>query len=283
MKAKLYGNIDKPVVAVIGSWDPLLTPHQQLFDQLSRYASTALNQSLVILIDPPPALFLNDSSNWQIYDDVKTRIALQGFYGVNGTLLINFERDDIDKSAATFLGYVQEYVQLSELWIGARQSLGPGPEGAFQAIERWTQNQGISMKLLTKVSFANSSLAGLCREVRQLLKIGRLAEAAKIVGRPPIWIRPESGKVTLSWHSGDYIAMPIDELGRLSYGSPICINLVAEDRGCSSFEWPDFKVKCLAFISGPADNCEENLKLMDFAAGNNLPYLKNLLTNQRSM
>jgi FAD synthase len=74
MKCYVHGSIDKPAVAVIGVWDPLLPAHKRLFEDIRARARAQSLTALVIAIDPDPVRFLWGASSRPVYNDVHTRI-----------------------------------------------------------------------------------------------------------------------------------------------------------------------------------------------------------------
>jgi FAD synthase len=249
MKGFLYGRLDAPAVALIGTWDPLIRGQEQIFKDLSYYASSVSLTSLVIMLHPPPPSFLpNNPLEWPIYDDPKTRVALIDACGIDGILLLHFERRDLDLPAKDFFNVVLSHVTLYELFLGAHQTLGRGPEASNEVVAKLAKELSIRLERLPP--FTEGYLG---RRARDLLRRGLLRESILIVGRPPIWRRPPRGELRLAWPPGEYLSSPVDSPTALPNVLPTRTQLVAEEDGFSTVKWPDYQSEWLAFIAGPAD------------------------------
>jgi FAD synthase len=248
MKATVYGKIVGPAIAVVGVWDPLLQAHQELFEQVCCQARRNGLTSLVIVIDPDPALVMRGAGKWPVYDDVQTRIQRLFTVGIDAVLHLRFVQDDLNAGVAEFFTLVAVHATLAELWLGAHQTIGRGPNGSQQAIVEAAERRGIQVQRLPLVRLMPPPY-----DIRQSLAAGRVAEVVSLVGRPPVRSRPRSDLRRLAWRPGQYQAVPLPGLTAAASASPIEIELVERPRGLPVFQWPDRGIKYLAFVSGPAD------------------------------
>jgi hypothetical protein len=247
MKATLFGHLDRPAVAVVGVWDPLLPGHRDLFRSISAYTREANLAPLVIVLDPDPARFVWGVAELPIYNDVRWRIAEIRRCGMNGVLLVRFRKADLLASAEQWLELVATRVPLAELWLGARQTLGRGSGGTFEAVAALGQQNGICVKRLSFVPLRTY-------DVREHLAAGRIQMAEDLVGTPPIWGRPRSGFLRLAWCPGRYRAVALTSAVQEEPTAPefeVCG--VPESNGLARFEWPNPRIRYLRFVSGPGD------------------------------
>lgn len=249
MKARLHGPNNKPVVAVVGAWDPFVSAHRGLLNQLSRYATRTSLTPLAIILHPHPASYLHGAEEWPDYDDISSREALMASCGVSATLPIQFSREDLDAGAEDLFQVLEKHVVLQELWLGAHQSLGSGPTGSHDTISALTKSRGIVLKRLRQSrALANGGTA------RALLKKGLLSEASKIVGHAPLRRRPSSGMLHLAWPPGKYHASPIDHPLAVRSANSLEVWLGSSRPGAvPAVAWPDSSVEWLTFVAGPAD------------------------------
>jgi FAD synthase len=253
MKTVLRGSAARPAVAVVGAWDPLVPAHEDLFRSLRVFAQEALLISLVVVLHPHPAKFLHRSAEWSAFDDLQTRLAIIRSCGVDAAIIVRFTRRDLNAGARELFDVLRSHVHLEELWLGAFQSLGVGPNGSHQAIHEITQRDGIRMQLLPL------SRSALCSgEARRFLSEGHLTAAIRIVGRPPVWSRPKTNELRLGWRPGPYWAVPLAEPTAQPERNPIRVELVARGSGCPTLVWPSRDIRWLAFIRGPSDNDPES-------------------------
>jgi FAD synthase len=244
---KVYGRLHQPAVAVVGSWDPLLPKHVSLFRRLRRYARRHSLASVVIHLEPSPARHLNGALDWPTYDDVMTRLAIAAASGISASVLVRFRKYDLTAGAREFIEAVTEHVQIDELWLGAQQSLGPCQAGSDQVIRQVARRHRIRIARLPY-----SSLDGEGRKVRELLILGKLEQAARIVGRSPVWSRPRSGSLRLPWRRGNYVAACVSGPGARA-GKSFRLQLTGSDHVIPKCVWPDPAVSWLAFLrrTGP--------------------------------
>jgi len=121
--------------------------------------------------------------------------------------------------------------------------LGSGPGGSTQTIAALCAKRKITLKRLP--TSRESRMSG---EARSLLSNGRLREAIQLVGRPPVWSRPRSGKLRLAWRVGDYLAVPLPEPTAQPSGAPLHVHLEAVDHQPAILRWPDPDIRWLAFV-----------------------------------
>ncbi|MGH9966452.1 MAG: hypothetical protein ACREBG_01270 [Pyrinomonadaceae bacterium] len=250
MKASLHGHINgSPAVAVVGTWDPLLPMHQELFRHLSDYGRRISRASLVIMLHPPPPSFIPESPlEWPVYDDPKTRISLIKACGINATLLVHFQKQDLDAPLKDFFELIRPHARLDELWLGAHQTLGRGPDASNEALSKLAKRQKTLLQRLPLMGQPQ-----VVQQARDLLRQGRLARLISLVGRPPVWSRPVRRKFRLSWPPGSYLCFRTDGPDTAPKGSPIIVQFTGERGGLSSTDWPNKRIKWLAFTAGPAD------------------------------
>lgn len=247
MRARLYGQLTRPAVCAIGVWDPILPGHQQLYRRLTAHAREAGLSSLIISINPDPVQHLYGASECPVYSDTRARITQMLSFGLNGVLHVRFQRRDIEATAADFFEVLDQEVEVAELWLGARQTLGRFESGNFETIRQLAQVRRIKLKRLPLQQLGTTG-------IRQLLREGSLREAVTLVGRPPIRMRPASGALRLAWRPGRYTAVPIPGPNAPVKGTFIELELNAQKSGLPRLVWPHQKVSCLAFVSGPGDS-----------------------------
>lgn len=245
----LEGSADMPVVAAVGVWDPLLPDHLQLLSELGAHSRRHGLCSVAIVIDPPPSVLVRGAASWPIYSDVLARIRiLRESCGLDAVAQMRFTRESLQATAADFFRVVGATIVLGELWLGAYQDIGTGAESSPESVERLARQHGVRLRRLPETEVSLSA-----NEVRHLLAEGRVAEAARTVGQPPVRSRPADGPVRLAWRPGSYRAAELKGPSERTGGITIPVELVADGDGESLFEWPNPRIEYLAFLSGPGD------------------------------
>jgi hypothetical protein len=247
-----HGRVSRPAVAVVGVWDPFLPSHASMLAGLRDHAVTAGLASVAVLIDPAPGAVSGfaaryGAAGWPVYDSVPARVGLMRHLGLDAVLCMRFRQRDFKATAAEFLDAVQARVKLEELWLGAMQLLGPGDQGGPQAVAHYADRHGLRLTMLPRAPVGTY-------DVRSLLASGRVRDAAGVVGRPPIWRRPPSGALRLSWGPGPYRAVALDRPEAPLDGAELEVVLTARRNGPPTLAWPRPDIRYLAFTSGPADS-----------------------------
>lgn len=238
-------------VVVVGAWDPFRSWHRALLTDLGRRASDRDCGGVAVLLDPDPASAGGygkryGPAGWPIYDDVRARIAMMLDAGLDAVLTVTLAGEDFSASAATFLGAVSSRVRIEELWLGALQQLGPGNPGGADAIRSYAGDQGFAVVTLPRSPIP-------VYDARGLLAAGKVMAAAREVGRPPTWSRPDDSVLHLPWRPGRYRAVELPAPGCIAT-SPTCeLVMEAAADGGAELEWPASEPPFLAFVAGPQD------------------------------
>lgn len=237
---------------MVGTWDPVVDAHRELFQRLGRRGKRAKLLPLVIIIHPSPARLVNpDPSICLEYSDIKSRIALIQECARVNVLVVHFKKRDLDASFSAFLHLVGSHSHLRELWLGASQSLGRGQQGSDVAIRDYTRKHNILLKRLPYVQ--RSRVGG---EALRLIGEGKVRDATKSAGHAPIWARPRSGVLHVSWPPGEYLVIPVVKpsftAGPATGVIPLRLSTTITGRR-QRLDWPRRDVEWLAFLAGPAD------------------------------
>ena len=250
MKAVLYGQTNcSAAVAVVGTWDPLLAMHEQLFKTLSDYGRRIARDSVVIMLHPPPPSFIPESpAEWPVYDDPQTRISLIKACGISATVLIDFEKEDLDAPPEEFFELLRESIKVDELWLGAHQTLGRGPDAANEELIKVARHRRIQLRRLPEMNQQR-----VADDVREFLRRGHVSRLVDFIGRPPVWRRPAEGKLRLAWPPGIYRCQAITKPTSRAKGTPLTVRLARGKDSVCVLKWPNDEVKWLAFVAGPTD------------------------------
>lgn len=180
---KVHKNINDNIIAIAGTWDPVLLRHKALFKQLLSYGKKKGLNPYIIIFYPNPANLIHDK-RYKDYFDLNARLELFKRLGINNVIVLEFDRGDLEMAAADFLNelFAAAGFTLNELWIGENQSFGTGPEGFF-SIRRECANRHIKLRILK-----NSFLVNLDKEsVYQNFKEGRFDLTASFTGYFPTY------------------------------------------------------------------------------------------------
>ena len=249
MDITLYGSISTPAIGIVGTWDPFVAEHGALVGSLCDAAHTRGLAAVVFMLDPAPPSHLCGPAKWPVYHDAATRLQLLEATAVDAVACIHFSADDLASGAAEFFDVVATRIELAELWLKYRQSLGSGGRGSVWAIRDACIRRHIKIRYLPRPTHADVGAAA-----RRCLTAGTVQPAAELVGCPPIMHRPGSEQLQLAWHPGRYeaVVLPSPVTNRASLGS-VVVDLEPHTNGMTTLRWPDPDAEYLSFVRGPND------------------------------
>jgi FAD synthase len=236
---------ETPVIANVGVWDPFMSDHTRMFEELRATAEERGHTPCALLLEPHPARFIAGPAGRPVFDDAITRIEHIRDCGVR-VATIEFEEEDLKAGIVELLDLVGEWCTLSSLWLGASQSLGSGPKGSTLAIAVETQQRNIELhRMPMPKQQARGSYA------KTFLSRGRVRDAAGAVGRLPVRNRTSESEVETCWLQGDYEALFVRE-GILEQERRMIV-MKARGAGAVTFAWPGAEVERVVFVNGPGD------------------------------
>jgi len=195
---KFHKKSNNNVIAIMGTWDPVLPRHKALFKKLISYSKKKALNPYIIIFYPNPANFIHEN-RYKDYFDLDARIELFKHLGINNIIIVEFEREDLRRSATDFFNelFKGTHIVLNELWIGENQSFGTGPEGIF-SIRTECADRGINLKILK-----NSFLVNLDKEsVYTNFNKGKFEPVSAIVGYYPTYKLKDDLQINM--HDGIY-------------------------------------------------------------------------------
>jgi hypothetical protein len=247
VRAFVHGRVERPAAAVVGAWDPFVPAHRALFRQLSEHAAGRGLAAVAILLDPSPVLLLHGRSVYPVYDDVGSRLPLMLASDLDAVVRVAFARRDLGGTPRDLLSAVDATgVRVAELWLGRRQSLGTGDEGSREGIAHLAKQRGMRLEILPHVR--EPSMVA-----RALLKEGKVAQAAELVGHFPLRRRPRADRLLVAWPPGRYLVRPLAGPAAAPTRRAFELELVAAEGGMAALEWPDPAFRYLTFVAGPGD------------------------------
>jgi hypothetical protein len=248
MLATLHGPADDPAIAMLSTWDPYLPGFDLGLQQLVASAHKRGMTPVAVLLDPPPAVFINAPGEWPVYSDVRARLEWLRRRGAT-VISIEFSRDDLAFAADEFFDVVCPLVDLREFWLKYRQTVGSGPRGSGVGTTLSAVRRGIKV-----VGLPPDDLGAEAVAVRQLLRAGAVGKAAELVGRAPVFARPRDGRVRMAWLEGVYHMAPCGSaLPPRPLRWPISVDCRPSSHGELEWQWPDPRIPYLAVLWGPGD------------------------------
>lgn len=163
---------------IIGTWDPFLNQQEKLFKKFKRQSIKNNLTPLVVVINPSPGFLIHGKH--PVYDDYFSKKNYVNALGIDCCELI-FKKKDLALGALDFFKFLNNIINIKELWISNQQTFGSHEKGDKKAIYEACQQYGIIITEF-KTSYLIKRKGIL---TRFHLENGDYEKAVEIVGRKP--------------------------------------------------------------------------------------------------
>lgn len=174
-------NLERETVLTIGTFDGLHLGHQDLLKRLVRRARLTSRLSAVLTFDRAPREVLTPESNRACLTTLEDKRTLLQQWGVEVLVILPFTAELARTSARDFVQGLVQYLRMSELWVGWDFALGRGREGDVPMLKKLGQDLRYEVHVLAPVQEGEVVISST--HIRNLLSVGRVREAAEMLGR----------------------------------------------------------------------------------------------------
>jgi riboflavin kinase/FMN adenylyltransferase len=164
----------------IGVFDGVHRGHQKVIRRLMEGAHANGAQAVVVTFWPHPAFVLGGGEVKSLATPDE-RADLLGSFGVDVVLTHPFDLDVAHQSALEFMTHVKEHIALSHLLMGYDFALGRGREGDATRLAELGREMNFTTEVIEAVSDESGVISST--EIRKLVSVGDVANAAKLLGR----------------------------------------------------------------------------------------------------
>jgi riboflavin kinase/FMN adenylyltransferase len=179
--------------ATIGVYDGVHLGHRRILDAVR---ATGL-RSLVVTFDPHPRTVTSDDPV-RLLCSTERRLELLEEAGIDDVLVLQFDTDLLALSPEAFAESILRAASVEIVAEGEGFRFGRGRSGDLELLERL----GFDVRRVPLVESISSTT------IRRLLEAGEVAQAAKLLGRPP----ELSGTVVFGDHRGGTLGFPTANL-----------------------------------------------------------------------
>ncbi len=164
----------------IGVFDGVHRGHQKIISQLTVGAHANGVTAVALTFWPHPAGVLGK-------DEIKSlttpdeRADLLGSFGVDIVLTHPFDSEVADLSAREFMARLKEHLGISHLLMGYDFALGKSREGDATRLTELGREMGYTTEVIEAVSDESGVISST--EIRKLISVGGVSDAAKLLGR----------------------------------------------------------------------------------------------------
>lgn len=189
----------------VGVFDGVHRGHQQIIRRLTAGARANHVPSVVLTFDPHPAKLFG-RGDIKLLTLPGERAKLLGSYGVDAVVTHPFDRGVADTTALDFMRYLKERLGVKHLVLGYDSTLGKNREGDVTRLTKIGRELGYTVETVSALSDESGVISST--EIRKLVTVGKVAEAARLMGHPYIL----QGLVKHGDHRGRTIGFPTANL-----------------------------------------------------------------------
>lgn len=170
--------------ATIGVFDGVHRGHQAILKPMAEAAHNAGASAGVVTFHPHPIEVLRGTREPFYLSTPEERARLMGNLGLDFVLTLAFDRVLASLTAAEFMQQASAALGLRQLWAGEDFALGRGRQGDINALRQIGVQLGYAVHLVDKVTGNGPGERISSSRIRELLRAGEPAQAARLLGRP---------------------------------------------------------------------------------------------------
>ncbi len=202
-----------PCVATFGNFDGVHRGHQSVINALITAARRHQVPSVTVTFDPHPGHVFHPESAPEIITPGELREHLLADLGIDGLLVLHFDREFASQSARDFIvSTFVEGLQVRALVVGAdARGFGKDYTGDVQLLRELGEELGFEVIVIDD---QGDDARWSSSRVRERLADGDVAHAAEILGRPHRLV----GEVVHGDHRGRELGFPTANMSPTSLG-----------------------------------------------------------------
>ena len=168
----------------VGTYDGVHVAHQEILRQLVAAARRRSGRSVVLTFDPHPREVLSKKNEpFEILTTLSERTDLFKEFGVDIVVVVKFDEEFARQSFEDFYKkYIIDGIGAAEVYEGPDHRFGRDREGNIETLKMLGAQYHFSVHLLEPVAI-KGLLVGSSR-LRNILHLGEVDEASKLLGRP---------------------------------------------------------------------------------------------------
>ncbi len=164
----------------VGVFDGVHRGHQQIIRKLTVGAHSESVPAVVLTFDPHPAVVLGRGEVKSLTTPDE-RADLLGSLGVDIVITHSFDSEVSNLTAHEFIARLKEHAGISHLLMGYDFALGKGREGDVTRLAELGREMDYTTDVIEAVSDESGVISST--EIRKLVSVGDVADAAKLLGR----------------------------------------------------------------------------------------------------
>lgn len=165
----------------VGVFDGVHRGHQQIINKLAAGAHANGLPAVVLTFDPHPAKVFG-RGDIKLLTLPGERARLLGEYGVDVVITQTFDRQLADTSAFDFMRRLKTQLGLEHLILGYDSTLGKDREGNAARLTEIGSELGYAVETVSALGDESGVISST--EIRKLVTVGKVDEAARLMGHP---------------------------------------------------------------------------------------------------
>ena len=170
-------------IVTIGSFDGIHRAHQLILRRVIQRARRLHGTSVLLTFDPHPLKILQPRRPFFALTCIEHRLRLLSRFGLDACVVIPFSKSFSRLSAGDFIEKILvRKLKVKELWVGFDYVFGRNREGTIQLLKEYGKRFGFEVVRIPPVKMGGKRFSST--QIRGLIAKGKLAEAARCLGRP---------------------------------------------------------------------------------------------------
>jgi riboflavin kinase/FMN adenylyltransferase len=165
----------------VGVFDGVHRGHQQIISRLTAGAHANGVPAVVLTFDPHPAKLFG-RGDIKLLTLPGERAGLLGSMGVDVVVTHPFNKSVADTTAFGFMSYLKTRLGLKHLVLGYDSTLGKNREGNTTRLTEIGGELGYTVEVVSALSDESGVISST--EIRKLITVGKVSEAARLMGHP---------------------------------------------------------------------------------------------------
>lgn len=171
----------KPAVITIGNFDGLHLGHQAVLQRLKSLTKENHGSTLVVTFSNHPSEVLRPAQVAKALCSWRHKCSLFEAQAIDYVLALNFTHDFSQQTAQQFLSHLYQSMPFSHLVLGHDAALGKDRHGDRAAVEELAERYHFMAEYLPPLLVEGKAVSST--RIREQLRLGNLAVAAKLLGR----------------------------------------------------------------------------------------------------
>jgi riboflavin kinase/FMN adenylyltransferase len=165
----------------VGVFDGVHRGHQQILKRLTAGAHEQGVPAVVLTFEPHPAKLFG-RSEIRLLTLPDERAELLGSFGVDVVVTHPFDQNVANTTAFDFMQQIRKHLGATHLVLGYDSTLGKNREGNTTRLKEIGSALGYTLEVVPALSDESGVISST--EIRKLIEIGNVAEAARLMGHP---------------------------------------------------------------------------------------------------